>query len=51
MSAPKTCVYVLRSQSDRSRYYTGLSNNWRARLDAHNDGACHQTAKYRPWDV
>ena len=51
MSDPKTWVYVLRSQSATSRYYTGLSSNWRARLDAHNDGACHHTAKYRPWDV
>ena len=51
MSAPKTCVYVLRSQSDPSRYYTGVSSNWQARRDAHNDGACHHTAKYGPWKV
>jgi predicted GIY-YIG superfamily endonuclease len=51
MSEPKTCVYVLRSLSDPARYYTGLSSHWRARLDAHNDGRCPHTAKYRPWDV
>jgi putative ABC transport system permease protein len=36
MSPPKDCIYVLRSRANRSRYYTGVTNNWRARLEAHN---------------
>ena len=51
MSQPKCCVYVLRSKSDATRYYTGFTSNWRARLEAHNDGRCSHTAKHRPWDV
>ena len=48
---PRTCVYILRSKSDRTRYYTGVTSNWRARIDAHNDGRCSHTARYRPWEI
>lgn len=51
MSQAKCRVYALRSKSDSTRYYTGLTSNWRARLEAHNDGRCSHTAKHRPWDV
>ena len=47
----KCCVYVLRSVTDRKRYYTGLTSDWRARLDAHNSGKCPHTASGRPWIV
>jgi putative endonuclease len=51
MPAPKRCVYVLRSQSDPTRYYTGVTADLRARLDDHNAGRCPHTAKARPWAV
>jgi putative endonuclease len=37
---PKRFVYVLRSLSDRDRYYTGVTSDVRARLCAHNAGEC-----------
>lgn len=51
MSQPKCCVYVLRSKSDATRYYTGFTSNWRARLKAHNAGRCVHTATGRPWEI
>ena len=51
MSAPKCCVYVLGSRADPSRYYTGVTNNWRARLEAHNAGQCSHTCDGKPWSI
>jgi putative endonuclease len=51
VSQPKCCVYVLRSRADRSRYYTGVTSNWRARLEAHNAGHCAHTSDGKPWDI
>ena len=47
----KRFVYVLKSASDPRRYYTGLTSNLSARLDAHNAGQCSHTASGRPWIV
>lgn len=49
MSPPKCIVYVLRSEASPLRYYTGLTSNLAARLDAHNAGKCPHTASGRPW--
>lgn len=51
MSAPKTCVYILRSLTDRNRYYTGVTTDPAARLDAHNAGHSPHTASWRPWQL
>jgi putative endonuclease len=51
MALPKRIVYVLKSETDPVRYYTGLSSNLAARLDAHNAGHCSHTASGRPWIV
>jgi predicted GIY-YIG superfamily endonuclease len=51
MTNPKRTVYVLRSVSNRTRYYTGVTSDWRARLNAHNSGKCPHTASGRPWIV
>ena len=51
MSEAKCCVYVLRSGADRTRYYTGVTSDWRARLEAHNAGGCLHTAHGRPWQI
>jgi predicted GIY-YIG superfamily endonuclease len=47
----KTCVYVLRSQADRTRYYTGVTANWRTRLEAHNARRCTHTRSGIPWEI
>ncbi len=42
-------VYILRSEAEPERHYTGITNDLRSRLRAHNEGSCEHTAKYRPW--
>ncbi len=49
MDLPKRIVYVLKSEADPTRYYTGLTSNMAARLDAHNAGRCPHTAAGKPW--
>ena len=49
MGSPRRVVYVLKSESQPNRYYTGLTSNLAARLDAHNAGRCPHTASGRPW--
>ena len=51
MSAPKTCVYILKSQSNAGRYYTGLTSHVPTRLVAHNAGMCRHTETGRPWEL
>ena len=51
MSEAKCCVYVLRSCADPTRYYTGVTSDWRARLEAHNAGRCLHTVSGRPWQI
>ena len=47
----KRFVYVLRSEADPARYYTGLTSDVPARLAAHNAGLCAHTAPGRPWRI
>lgn len=49
MDGSKRFVYILRSESNPERYYTGLTSELTARLHAHNDGRCRHTASGRPW--
>src|SRR5688572_23365929 len=42
-------VYILRSEADPTRWYTGLTSDERRRLDAHNQGINRHTASGRPW--
>jgi predicted GIY-YIG superfamily endonuclease len=51
MEAPKRIVYILKNADDPPRFYTGVTADLRARLDAHNAGRCSPTTKYRPWAV
>ena len=46
---PPTTVYVLRSDSQPERWYTGLTSDVGARLAAHNRGDSRHTATGRPW--
>jgi predicted GIY-YIG superfamily endonuclease len=47
----KHIVYVLRSLSEPTRPYIGLTHDVDARLAAHNAGRCAHTARYRPWEL
>jgi len=47
----KRTVYILQSEIDATRYYTGVTSNLAARLAAHNAGQCTHTADGRPWKV
>jgi predicted GIY-YIG superfamily endonuclease len=44
---PKQIVYILQSQAQPGRYYTGVTSNISARLAAHNTGHCTHTANGR----
>ena len=51
VDSPKRLVYVLRSISDPTRYYTGITSNVKARLTAHNAGECVHSSRHRPWEL
>ena len=51
MSLPQTIVYVLKSEADPTRYYTGLTSNIAGRLDAHNAGRVPHTSSGKPWVI
>jgi len=44
-------VYVLKNSDDPPRFYTGVTADLGARLEAHNAGRCSHTSKHRPWAV
>ena len=44
-------VYILTSQVDPSRHYTGLTESLEDRLEAHNAGHVPHTSKHRPWEI
>ena len=47
----KTLVYILRSDRDPRRHYTGITSNLKMRLAWHNAGRSKFTADDRPWSV
>ena len=51
MPGPKRFVYVLRNRNTPPRYYTGLTGNIAARLEAHNAGRCPHTSRGGPWAI
>ena len=51
MPLPQTIVYVIKSQADPTRYYTGLTSNVAARLAAHNAGRVPHTSDGKPWII
>ena len=51
MSIPQTIVYVIKSEADPTRYYTGLTSNLAGRLNAHNAGRVPHTSDGKPWIV
>jgi predicted GIY-YIG superfamily endonuclease len=51
MPLPQTIVYVLKSNANPTRYYTGLTSHLAGRLDAHNGGRVPHTASGKPWII
>jgi len=44
-------VYVLVSELDSEKHYTGVTCYLRERLREHNRGECPHTSKHRPWKI
>jgi len=44
-------VYILTSERDATRRYTGRTKNLNKRLLAHNTGQIASTAEFRPWRI
>lgn len=42
-------VYILECVAEPERHYTGLTDDLKARLKAHNSGRVYHTAKFKPW--
>jgi predicted GIY-YIG superfamily endonuclease len=42
-------VYLIQSLSNRTQYYTGLTDSLPQRLEAHNSSESTHTSKFRPW--
>ncbi|MGH7489211.1 MAG: GIY-YIG nuclease family protein [bacterium] len=51
MSGALCFVHVIKSRSNPSRYYTGVTSDVAARLAAHNAGHCSHTARFGPWQM
>ena len=47
----KRIVYILRSDSDPSHHYVGITTNVPDRLEWHNHGPCGHTLHHRPWSL
>lgn len=43
-------VYILQSLNGE-HFYTGITDNPKARLSKHNSGAVTHTSKFRPWRI
>jgi putative endonuclease len=46
-----TYVYVLHSEADPSRFYTGCTDDLRERLIRHNRGDMPHASKWKPWRI
>ena len=44
-------VYILQSELEPDRFYTGCAQDLRDRITRHNAGKVSHTAKYRPWVI
>lgn len=44
-------VYLIASESDPTKRYTGFTHDLKERLAIHNEGRSAHTAKYRPWSL
>ena len=44
-------VYILQSEQDTDRFYTGVTDDLKARISKHNAGDVSHTSKHRPWRI
>jgi putative endonuclease len=44
-------VYILVSETDNRRHYSGVTRDLHARLAEHNQGKCPHTSENRPWGI
>ena len=44
-------VYILQSLAAEEHFYTGITDDLKARLLKHNSGQVTHTSKFRPWRV
>ena len=44
-------VYILQSESQPDRYYTGVTDDLKRRLIEHNSGKSIHTNKFKPWKL
>ena len=44
-------VYILQSEVDPARFYTGFTDDLGARFKNHNTGLVRHTSKWKPWRV
>jgi predicted GIY-YIG superfamily endonuclease len=44
-------TYILQSQKEPDRYYTGFTEHLESRLKSHNQGENPHTSKYKPWRI
>ena len=44
-------VYILQSLAVEEHFYTGITDDLKARLAKHNAGAVTHTSKFRPWRI
>jgi putative endonuclease len=44
-----TYVYILQSEANPNRFYTGCARDLRDRLKRHNEGRVANTSKWKPW--
>ena len=44
-------VYILQSEQDMDRFYTGITDDLKARISKHNAGDVSHTFRHRPWRI
>ena len=44
-------VYILQSEKNPERFYTGFTEDLESRLKSHNWGENPNTARYKPWSI
>lgn len=44
-------VYILCSESNPDRHYTGFTEDPKSRLKDHSSGKCPHSKKHRPWRI
>ena len=51
VATEKRIVYIIRSEADPSRFYTGITCDVDARIDWHNRGPSGYSVDHRPWSL